>query len=354
MRSAKLKLVLVFAGMALTQAELCEKAYAQMASSLSPSGAEVNLAETLYRQGRELMAAGKYADAAAKFAESYRLDPATGTLLNLATCQEQQGKLASAWLTFSEAARAARREQRDDRVRFAEQHVSALEPRLPRLTIQVSVPSADLQVRLNGIAIGPAAYGVPTPIDPGVHRIEATGPDYKPWRQDVRIEHEAESKTVVVPVLEAAPEAQPKPAARMNDANRAQPSALPPAVPTSPVVQRPVPVAAYVSGAVCVLTTTGALVTGALYLNQKDEYEKQLSDGDSRSKAHALGVANLALWGAAGVSAALTAYLYFARPERTQATAVSRGQNAGVRWVPWAATQEQRLVAAGLNLGSEF
>src|SRR5688572_18915059 len=42
------------------------------------SGTEVALAEALYQEARELFAAADYAAACPKFAESYRLDPATG------------------------------------------------------------------------------------------------------------------------------------------------------------------------------------------------------------------------------------------------------------------------------------
>src|SRR5262245_37563455 len=48
-------------------------------------------AEALFREGRQLMDSGAIAQACVKFEESLRLDPALGTMLNLAVCEERAG-----------------------------------------------------------------------------------------------------------------------------------------------------------------------------------------------------------------------------------------------------------------------
>ena len=63
-------------------------------------GVDAARAEELFAEGRRLMAAKDYAAACPKFARSQALDPAPGTALNLATCYERAGKLASASVAF--------------------------------------------------------------------------------------------------------------------------------------------------------------------------------------------------------------------------------------------------------------
>src|ERR1035438_7696858 len=68
-------------------------------------------AEALFEEARSLLAAGKYAEACPKFADSERLGPSVATLLNLANCWEKSGRTATAWATYREAASAAHRRE---------------------------------------------------------------------------------------------------------------------------------------------------------------------------------------------------------------------------------------------------
>ena len=279
-------------------------------------GTEMTLAEILYREGRQMMAERRFNEAAAKFAESYRLDPATGTLLNLATCREAEGKLASAWIAFSDAMRASRREQRDDRVKLAEERIAAIEPRLSRLTIDVP-PEAripDLVVRIDGVAIGLAVFGVPAPIDPGAHRIEASAPGKLPFAQQVTIGTEADRQTVTIPPLGDAPTV-------LADPQRPMPSPRP-----APASSHPVPTAVYVSAGATALLIGASAITGAVYLGRTEP----TTEGD-RDSAQQLGWVNAGLWAASAIGAGITVYLYAARPERRVETAASLSTWANAR-----------------------
>lgn len=140
------------------------------------------MAEALYEEGRRLLAAGQTAEACAKFEESHRLAPATGALLNLAACNETLGNTATAWAQFRSAQAAARRDNRPDRVEFAQQHITLLEGRLSQLTIVVppELAAAKPQIDLDGATVGPAAWNVPVPIDPGAHRVTVVGRGAEP------------------------------------------------------------------------------------------------------------------------------------------------------------------------------
>lgn len=89
---------------ALALAALCPQAPLRA----QPAPTDRALAQAHFDEGRALLARGAIAAACPKFVESYQLEPALGTLLNLALCHEAQGRLASAWAEFNDARKAAR------------------------------------------------------------------------------------------------------------------------------------------------------------------------------------------------------------------------------------------------------
>jgi len=167
-------------------------------------------AQVLFEQGRELVEQGHYAEACPKFAESLRLDRGIGTMLWLADCYESNGQTASAWASFKEAAAAAALAH-DARERVARDRVTKLEPKLTTVAIVVPPEAAvrGLEVRRDGVLLGPAEWGIGVPVDPGIHAVDAGAPERKPWTTSVELPAKPGLVSVTIPVLEAAPALAP-------------------------------------------------------------------------------------------------------------------------------------------------
>jgi hypothetical protein len=145
------------------------------------------VAAQLFDDADALMAAGKFADACPKYAESERLDPQLGTLLHLAECLERAGKTASAWATFKDANEIAA-QRSDPRAPKIRARLAELEPRLPRLTINVSAAApADLEVKRDGGLVGKPVWGASVPVDPGDHIVSASAAGRAPFTQDATV-----------------------------------------------------------------------------------------------------------------------------------------------------------------------
>lgn len=190
------------------------------------------LAEALFRQGRDLLKEGHTGEACSKFAESQRIDPKLGTLLNLALCHEKDGKIASAWAEYTSAITIAHRENQREREDYAKERVRALDKRLSHVTIRAHAPVSGLSVTLDALVLETAALGAPLPIDPGAHRITASAPGKAAWASTIDIPSDPRDVNVEVPELapSASPvETTPRPLVT------AQPAPLPP----PPVVAPP-------------------------------------------------------------------------------------------------------------------
>jgi hypothetical protein len=187
-------------------------AFALLASTparADTSDTDRTVAQSLFDQARRSMDEGRYDEACPKLAESQRLDPGGGTLLNLAICHAAQGRTATAWAELNEALSVAKRDGRADRETTAREHLASLEGKLSTLTISVP-PEArvpGLELRLDGATLGSAAWETPTPVDPGRHEVSVTARGRRPWKQDVRVRPDGDRRTIRIPVLEALPDA---------------------------------------------------------------------------------------------------------------------------------------------------
>lgn len=166
-------------------------------------------ADALFDAARDLMEKGRYAEACPKLADSQRLDPGIGTLLNLGRCYAANGQTASAWATYREAAAAARAEGQAEREALARDQAGKLEPKLTRVVIRVSdaAATAGVVVKRDGQELPRSLWGIPTPIDPGEHTLEAGAPGKLPHQATFDARGEGTTLEVEVPELSDAPSA---------------------------------------------------------------------------------------------------------------------------------------------------
>ena len=143
-------------------------------------------ADALFRAGRELADAKDYAKACPKFAESERLDPAAGTLINLADCYEHVGRLALAWESWHEALDLL--PAGDDRLPATRERFVALDARVPRLRLHPRSPLPDgSTITRDDVDVGLGALDVALPVDPGPHVVTVRAPGHAPRRIELTL-----------------------------------------------------------------------------------------------------------------------------------------------------------------------
>jgi hypothetical protein len=280
-------------------------------------------AETLFRDGRALIKAGRTSEACAKFAESHRLDPQTGTLLNLALCHEEEGKTASAWAEFNEV--EERSGAKSERAEFAHRHARAVEGKLSRLRIRVEPAAPGVTLTLDGRPMRAAALGSLIPLDPGEHAIEATAPGKERWGQRVKIDPGPATQELVVKLVDAStPSAAPPPATAPAAAPARDPE------PTS-TARRDIGFAIGAVGIVGIGIGTGY---GLSALSKKNEYNDQWRGGacdtqpncdaarDAKEQLDKAAIISTIGFVAGGIGVATGLYLVLTAPSSQQTNTV--------------------------------
>ncbi|MEM1032123.1 MAG: hypothetical protein AAGN82_17365 [Myxococcota bacterium] len=245
----------------------------------APGGANAQdakvVAESLFREGRSAMLRRDYATACARFRESQRVDPQVGTELNLARCEEQRGRIATAWARYR-AALDTLAPAGDDRAAVARERIAALEPRLPRLVL-VAAPGAPADLVVAWAAsdaevLVASAQRVGIPVDPGVTVLVARAARHAPNNIEIRVA-EGERRRVVVapgPRMQPSPNADPTPSGAPPVPFGAAPSTRPPEQ-TPPPSSGVLTTAGIVLSAVGGLSVVAGAVTGGVGLARRDD-----------------------------------------------------------------------------------
>ena len=161
------------------------------------------VAESLYQDGKRYLQVEDYNHACPRLAQSYKIDPAGGTVLLLAICYEQQGKLASAWARYNDALALAKRDALEDRERRAREGLETVEPKLSYIKLTLDSTSrgiVGLTLSIDGTEL-PAISDTRLPIDPGIHQLIIRAPNHEDWKTEINVGGPADVKDVWVPAL---------------------------------------------------------------------------------------------------------------------------------------------------------
>jgi hypothetical protein len=302
------------------------------------SGAQ---AETLFREGKDLMAKGKIAEACAAFDASQKLEPTISALLNLAACREKNSQLATAWGLFLEAERQTRTAN-DDATRQLHQvaisKAEKLEPRLSTLTITVSPENrvGGLQILRGGEPVESGAWNKALPIDGGTYKISASAPGNAEWSSTITVANEHDAKSLEIPKLKAA---------ALGPAHVAASATSPATEPTEPASPRSKILPLALGGA-ALLLGGGAL---AFELSARSTYSDAKNELDDNRQASRWHSANNKRYVAEGLSVAglacagVAVWLYLRRGDESQVTA----QASRVHLLPIVAGDSAGLVVMG-------
>jgi hypothetical protein len=243
--------------------------------ALADESSDRTLAETLFQEGKKLMAAGSVSEACDKLSESQRLDPAGGTLLLLGLCHEKLGRTATAWGELREALALAVKEGQPSRVTVAERHIAALEPLLSRLSVIITPEASEgVEIHCDGEALSRAAWGIAFPINPGSHRLEVSAPGKRPWATTITV-LDGDMGVVTIGPLDVAPtpstaSSPTKPPAAPASGETSKPEVPAPSDP--PSSKRDVLLAAgFAVGGVSVISLAVATAFGVAALNDAEQ-----------------------------------------------------------------------------------
>ena len=184
---------------------LASKQAAAQTHAASEGSSDRVVAERLFDEGRELMDRGELDAACPKFAESYRMDAALGTLLNLAVCHESQGLLATAWTEYDRAVPLSREKGDARRLEFAEEGKRRLDGRFARLRLELAPELRALtsrRVELDGEALAPEQLEAPHPLEAGRHTVTVTAPGYRSWSAPLLVSSASRELIQLLPALE--------------------------------------------------------------------------------------------------------------------------------------------------------
>ena len=214
-----------------------------LAAWAPPARAQVNdaqraAARDLFKQGDELQRASRFAEALDKFQRAQQLFSAPTNELRIAECEAALGRLVESTEAFRSVMRTSlpigAPQAFQEAIDRAKVELAQVEPRVPRLVVQVQPSNApSMQLQLDGQNVSSALIDEPIPLDPGAHHVAAIATGYEGADQSVVLK-EGQTRNLLLSLKPAVDTAAASPVATALSTAPPQPSTSQPASGTPP------------------------------------------------------------------------------------------------------------------------
>jgi len=185
------------------------------------AGAQVNdgqraAARDLFKQGDQLQRAGHFADALDKFQRAEQVFAAPTNELRIAECEAALGQLVESGEAYRLVVRTILPPGSPPAFQAAVDQAKAefeqVDPRIPRLVVQVLPAAANVRLQIDGQGVPSALLGQLMPLDPGPHKASAVAPGYAGAEQSLVLK-ERETRVIQLALKQTAtPSVTPSPA----------------------------------------------------------------------------------------------------------------------------------------------
>jgi hypothetical protein len=183
-----------------------------------PSASELQAARDLFAAAQKEEDAQQWDKALEKLRRVASIKMTPGVKSHIAACEEKLGQLVLALADYTAAAELAKQQNNAEVLAAIAEPMKSLKARVPMLTI---VAPAEATVMLDEKRIAPGVIGVPMPIDPGAHRVDAKLAGKPPYGATIRIVEKDSLRLDVkfedAPKTDANPPPPPPPDATTNN-----------------------------------------------------------------------------------------------------------------------------------------
>lgn len=173
---------------------------------------EAARAQKLFEDALKLMEAKSFESACPMLAESFALDPAGGTALDLGFCWEHAGRLATALHAYERAREIAEADGRTDRSIAAHDRILELDRVAGHVRLVVPVDTWRAEkwhAFVDGLPLASNDLTVPFPVDRGAHVVTITAENKRTFERNVAVNDGMTTDVVVDALVDARPASIP-------------------------------------------------------------------------------------------------------------------------------------------------